>query len=104
MSLCHSWAVSPGEVPVVAGFLWPVPKFNGFPKLQSSAVWHRCDLKRSVAVSAATNRFFARRSEEQTPELQPLMRISYAAFCLQKKNGENKTKNKNTTRAHSRQA
>src|SRR3546814_9610685 len=35
------------------------------------------------------NRFFAtlviRRSEEQTSELQSLMRISYAVFCLKKK-------------------
>src|SRR3546814_10223235 len=28
----------------------------------------------------------ATRSEEHTSELQPLMRISYAVFCLQKKN------------------
>src|SRR3546814_2955997 len=27
-----------------------------------------------------------RRSEEHTSELQPLMRISYAVFCLKKKN------------------
>src|SRR3546814_3280605 len=33
------------------------------------------------------------RSEEHTSELQSLMRISYAVFCLKKK-----TKNKNTTR------
>src|SRR3546814_8453506 len=29
--------------------------------------------------------FFARRSEEHTSELQSLMRISYAVFCLNKK-------------------
>src|SRR3546814_10743662 len=34
-------------------------------------------------------RAFRRRSEEHTSELQSLMRISYAVFCL-------KTKNKNT--------
>src|SRR3546814_3672408 len=33
------------------------------------------------------------RSEEHTSELQSLMRISYAVFCLKKKN----TKDKNTT-------
>src|SRR3546814_1085527 len=33
------------------------------------------------------------RSEEQTSELQSLMRISYAVFCLKKKNNYN---NKNT--------
>src|SRR3546814_1390822 len=30
------------------------------------------------------------RSEEHTSELQSLMRISYAVFCLQKKNKKNK--------------
>src|SRR3546814_8891988 len=36
--------------------------------------------------------FFDERSEEHTSELQSLMRISYAVFCLKKKK-----KNKNTT-------
>src|SRR3546814_1194894 len=33
----------------------------------------------------------ARRSEEHTSELQSLMRISYAVFCLKKKNKQNYT-------------
>src|SRR3546814_5995777 len=37
-----------------------------------------------------------RRSEEHTSELQSLMRISYAVFCLKKKN--NKKKNQNNVR------
>src|SRR3546814_18692138 len=37
------------------------------------------------------------RSEEHTSELQSLMRISYAVFCLKKKkNKQKRTKNKNT--------
>src|SRR3546814_7341690 len=36
-----------------------------------------------------------RRSEEHTSELQSLMRISYAVFCLKKKN-----KTKQTTKIH----
>src|SRR3546814_2936044 len=35
---------------------------------------------------AAASDFFALRSEEHTSELQSLMRISYAVFCLKKKN------------------
>src|SRR3546814_6803508 len=35
--------------------------------------------------------FVALRSEEHTSELQSLMRISYAVFCLQKKNTDRKT-------------
>src|SRR3546814_10250140 len=33
------------------------------------------------------------RSEEHTSELQSLMRLSYAAFCLKKKKHQNYTKN-----------
>src|SRR3546814_5512037 len=36
----------------------------------------------------------APRSEEHTSELQSLMRISYAVFCLKKKNSKPKKKNK----------
>src|SRR3546814_6253151 len=35
-----------------------------------------------------------RRSEEHTSELQSLMRISYAVFCLKKKTKKTKNKNK----------
>src|SRR3546814_6432156 len=38
----------------------------------------------------------ARRSEEHTSELQSLMRISYAVFCLKKKNINTNHKNKHT--------
>src|SRR3546814_2585023 len=36
------------------------------------------------------------RSEEHTSELQSLMRISYAVFCLKKTKTTNNTNNKNT--------
>src|SRR3546814_6142045 len=36
------------------------------------------------------------RSEEHTSELQSLMRISYAVFCLKKKNYDNKIQNQNS--------
>src|SRR3546814_6327053 len=39
------------------------------------------------------------RSEEHTSELQSLMRISYAVFCLKKKNTQNTT-NQQTPQAH----
>src|SRR3546814_13278758 len=35
-------------------------------------------------------RFISGRSEEHTSELQSLMRISYAVFCLKKKKKQNK--------------
>src|SRR3546814_3727090 len=39
-----------------------------------------------------------RRSEEHTSELQSLMRISYAVFCLKKKNIKQITRQKNNAR------
>src|SRR3546814_4929302 len=43
---------------------------------------------KEVAVAPVSHGFgcLARRSEEHTSELQSLMRISYAVFCLKKKN------------------
>src|SRR3546814_1503304 len=38
------------------------------------------------------------RSEEHTSELQSLMRISYAVFCLKKKNTNKRSRNKPTTK------
>src|SRR3546814_9865697 len=38
------------------------------------------------------HRWDGRRSEEHTSELQSLMRISYAVFCLKKKNNRAKIK------------
>src|SRR3546814_10111635 len=39
----------------------------------------------AVTVAGATAQTLAGRSEEHTSELQSLMRISYAVFCLKKK-------------------
>src|SRR3546814_3422863 len=41
------------------------------------------------------------RSEEHTSELQSLMRISYAVFCLKKKTNENTTSNITQNHQHS---
>src|SRR3546814_3727312 len=46
----------------------------------------------------ATDRGFAPRSEEHTSELQSLMRISYAVFCLKKKKQQTRHKHLNSTR------
>src|SRR3546814_4933935 len=49
-------------------------------------------------------RFKEARSEEHTSELQSLMRISYAVFCLKKKKRQYYTKcKKNTTRMYNEQ-
>src|SRR3546814_10756355 len=46
---------------------------------------------------AATRTAQSLRSEEHTSELQSLMRISYAVFCLKKKNTNQNTHNNRTT-------
>src|SRR3546814_9004072 len=45
----------------------------------------------SWATSSIAGRSRRRRSEEHTSELQSLMRISYAVFCLKKKNTQSLT-------------
>src|SRR3546814_2312558 len=47
-----------------------------------------CQTLSSVLLASPGKAFFIR-SEEHTSELQSLMRISYAVFCLKKKNNHN---------------
>src|SRR3546814_5451335 len=57
---------------------------NIHPGAIASIAAERAAGRRVVIASAA--HFFYLRSEEHTSELQSLMRISYAVFCLKKKN------------------
>src|SRR3546814_6095058 len=51
---------------------------------KKSALWPASSMNLLLRATAA-----CRRSEEHTSELQSLMRISYAVFCLKKKNKYN---------------
>src|SRR3546814_1539771 len=51
---------------------------------------------RTPADESPTETFRPPRSEEHTSELQSLMRISYAVFCLKKKNKTYTTQNQQT--------
>src|SRR3546814_7508112 len=63
----------------------PVFRFK-WKRNESWCRWpKRCSVKRRVA-SCPTR---SKRSEEHTSELQSLMRISYAVFCLKKKQQHN---------------
>src|SRR3546814_3352504 len=53
-------------------------------KMRAQQIWHW------IYNRGATD-FSAMRSEEHTSELQSLMRISYAVFCLKKKTKQNAT-------------
>src|SRR3546814_4984151 len=58
-------------------------------------LWIRCgSLLREILTSSGVAAPDTHRSEEHTSELQSLMRISYAVFCLKKKK---KKKKQNTT-------
>src|SRR3546814_9505760 len=52
---------------------------------QSGGDWRCCAFTMRICRGPAT----AKRSEEHTSELQSLMRISYAVFCLKKKKKKN---------------
>src|SRR3546814_2715496 len=59
--------------------------------IKASAPILRGQSHRPPAVSHPIERPAVRRSEEHTSELQSLMRISYAVFCLKKKKDTTKT-------------
>src|SRR3546814_9721100 len=58
---------------------------RGGPSRERRPDPHRGRPNNSAAAPAASASKYARRSEEHTSELQSLMRISYAVFCLKKK-------------------
>src|SRR3546814_7628802 len=61
---------------------------------------HQAFAGQRLPVVGAGKRRCPVRSEEHTSELQSLMRISYAVFCLKKKNTEILTKNKTYTQVN----
>src|SRR3546814_8838043 len=66
-----------------------------FPTRRSSDLGMSLSVPTSVAMISSTSptasSLIALRSEEHTSELQSLMRISYAVFCLKKKTNKQKT-------------
>src|SRR3546814_3195437 len=59
----------------------------------SGASRHRAAIQQTEALEAQSQETGMKRSEEHTSELQSLMRISYAVFCLKKKNTQHKNQN-----------
>src|SRR3546814_6238370 len=74
------------------------------PTEERRAVERAEALERQNSFRAATEAWFGlqSRSEEHTSELQSLMRISYAVFCLKKKNKTTRT-NMQKTEHHNSQ-
>src|SRR3546814_1775849 len=82
---CTATAMSASIVSgrVVATWMKPLPSSSGYFRCQNLPCTSRVSTSRS---EMAVPNFGSQRSEEHTSELQSLMRISYAVFCLQKKN------------------
>src|SRR3546814_2653813 len=65
---------------LIQNFAWTLYLFAVFLIYTGIRMWRDADKKFDVSTNAALR--FVRRSEEHTSELQSLMRISYAVFCL----------------------
>src|SRR3546814_3289237 len=63
-----------------------------------AVVHYRAEEKTNRAIEMGTLYLVDSRSEEHTSELQSLMRISYAVFCLKKKKKINQRSTQPTTR------
>src|SRR3546814_3088346 len=91
------------------GSAWNMPSAFAVAKVSTYAT-SRSALQHRHLVAAQGQDIDAIRSEEHTSELQSLMRISYAVFCLKKKTKNNKQNNtrekkrqrKSTTQQHKR--
>src|SRR3546814_4253958 len=69
----------------VDGAALRVVERSEFIALQSARQYLDVLLQQRVVAAAEDNMTFHNRSEEHTSELQSLMRIPYAVFCLKKK-------------------
>src|SRR3546814_5827079 len=85
--------------PSNAASIWPVWLLSSsiacLPRITRPGVSSSTTLASSLATPSGSTSVsltirIARRSEEHTSELQSLMRISYAVFCLKKKKKNNK--------------
>src|SRR3546814_2055337 len=94
----------------IVALLQPIPQIipRGVGELSTSSVgdcrlesvdWEKPTFAKGVP-HAFTRRGDERRSEEHTSELQSLMRISYAVFCLKKKKSQTQETTNRLTKPH----
>src|SRR3546814_7605329 len=80
------WELAIAQTIVWAGLFYSFPAL--ILRWETDFGWAKAELTGAVTLSIALSAVFsplAGRSEEHTSELQSLMRISYAVFCLKKK-------------------
>src|SRR3546814_10455882 len=80
---CGAFNMSAGDLVPLATIGTVMPNGMEIGRRKMAGVW-------SNGMLCSSPRPAARRSEEHTSELQSLMRISYAVFCLKKKKRKNK--------------
>src|SRR3546814_2760100 len=85
VSSCAGRAVRPRSCRSIR----PRPNASSSPRAAASALPDTALICRVPEAERYISRYRERRSEEHTSELQSLMRISYAVFCLKKKNQNN---------------
>src|SRR3546814_5459237 len=81
-------AVGRGTFPRGIAWYWAVHPDR--PLTRSHHMATKKAAKKKPAAKKAVKKSAAKRSEEHTSELQSLMRISYAVFCLKKKKSHKK--------------
>src|SRR3546814_5034686 len=64
---------------------FPESHSASFAILAYASAWVKCHYPAAFAAALLNSQPMGFRSEEHTSELQSLMRISYAVFCLKKK-------------------
>src|SRR3546814_3917112 len=80
------------------------PRPSSSSRATTPASLHPTRRRRAACASTCPATSAAGRSEEHTSELQSLMRISYAVFCLKKKKQKTTTYNRTrTTQYHQQQ-
>src|SRR3546814_2679000 len=93
-NICWKSASSSGQI---ARSTTSMPRFLA----SSITVWRVSPLRKQSGDGVWRTPSFTKRSEEHTSELQSLMRISYAVFCLKKKKKKKQqTHNKHKINAH----
>src|SRR3546814_8701355 len=94
------YALTPRFLPLASGYLSSSPLASASQAI-ANALRDRLEETISIATLDPSDLGQIIRSEEHTSELQSLMRISYAVFCLKKKNNtDNDKKQKLKTNCH----